>query len=152
MCIKFRFGAKYKHIYLCAPGRLPAQRLRTSGRSRKSLRVWRTCSTEATGPWRIPLPCVSAAVRDARGCFPSVPLVLGDFHHHRSVTTKHWESQSVIQSSKDQINTLKQMLMKCFICLFLQMKISEKDTLQNLTGRNISDYLVKTYAQIIGKR
>lgn len=34
----------------------------------------------------------------------------------------------------------------------IQMKISEKDTLQNLTGRNISDYLVKTYAQIIGKR
>uniref|UniRef100_A0A7N8X229 P-type phospholipid transporter n=1 Tax=Mastacembelus armatus TaxID=205130 RepID=A0A7N8X229_9TELE len=32
-----------------------------------------------------------------------------------------------------------------------QMKISDKDTLQNLTGRNISDYLVKTYAQIIGK-
>lgn len=33
-----------------------------------------------------------------------------------------------------------------------QMKISETDTLQNLTGRNISDYLVKTYAEIIGKR
>uniref|UniRef100_A0AAZ3PIC2 P-type phospholipid transporter n=1 Tax=Oncorhynchus tshawytscha TaxID=74940 RepID=A0AAZ3PIC2_ONCTS len=32
-----------------------------------------------------------------------------------------------------------------------QMKISETDTLQNLTGRNISDYLVKTYAEIIGK-
>uniref|UniRef100_A0A669C5X9 P-type phospholipid transporter n=1 Tax=Oreochromis niloticus TaxID=8128 RepID=A0A669C5X9_ORENI len=32
-----------------------------------------------------------------------------------------------------------------------QMKISETDTLQNLTGRNVSDYLVKTYAQIIGK-
>uniref|UniRef100_A0A8C9Y813 P-type phospholipid transporter n=1 Tax=Sander lucioperca TaxID=283035 RepID=A0A8C9Y813_SANLU len=30
-----------------------------------------------------------------------------------------------------------------------QMKISDQDTLQNLTGRNISDYLVKTYAQII---
>uniref|UniRef100_A0A8C4NQE0 P-type phospholipid transporter n=1 Tax=Dicentrarchus labrax TaxID=13489 RepID=A0A8C4NQE0_DICLA len=30
--------------------------------------------------------------------------------------------------------------------------ISDKDTLQNLTGRNVSDYLVKTYAQIIGKR
>uniref|UniRef100_A0A668W813 P-type phospholipid transporter n=1 Tax=Oreochromis aureus TaxID=47969 RepID=A0A668W813_OREAU len=30
-----------------------------------------------------------------------------------------------------------------------QMKISETDTLQNLTGRNVSDYLVKTYAQII---
>uniref|UniRef100_A0A8D3EE15 ABC transporter domain-containing protein n=1 Tax=Scophthalmus maximus TaxID=52904 RepID=A0A8D3EE15_SCOMX len=30
-------------------------------------------------------------------------------------------------------------------------QISDKDTLQNLTGRNISDYLVKTYAQIIGK-
>lgn len=33
-----------------------------------------------------------------------------------------------------------------------QIKISDRDTLQNLTGRNISDYLVKTYAQIIGKR
>ncbi|XP_026876278.2 phospholipid-transporting ATPase ABCA1a [Electrophorus electricus] len=32
-----------------------------------------------------------------------------------------------------------------------QIKISTTDTLQNLTGRNISDYLVKTYAQIIGK-
>lgn len=32
------------------------------------------------------------------------------------------------------------------------MKLSATDTLQNLTGRNISDYLVKTYAQIIGKR
>ncbi|KAI1888287.1 hypothetical protein AGOR_G00183470 [Albula goreensis] len=32
-----------------------------------------------------------------------------------------------------------------------QMKLSDMDTLQNLTGRNISDYLVKTYAQIIGK-
>uniref|UniRef100_A0A668AYJ0 P-type phospholipid transporter n=1 Tax=Myripristis murdjan TaxID=586833 RepID=A0A668AYJ0_9TELE len=33
-----------------------------------------------------------------------------------------------------------------------EMRLSETDTLQNLTGRNISDYLVKTYAQIIGKR
>ncbi|KAF3687446.1 ATP-binding cassette sub-family A member 1 ATP-binding cassette transporter 1 [Channa argus] len=32
-----------------------------------------------------------------------------------------------------------------------QMMISDTDTLQNLTGRNVSDYLVKTYAQIIGK-
>uniref|UniRef100_A0A8C7RQP9 P-type phospholipid transporter n=1 Tax=Oncorhynchus mykiss TaxID=8022 RepID=A0A8C7RQP9_ONCMY len=32
-----------------------------------------------------------------------------------------------------------------------QVKISDQGTLQNLTGRNISDYLVKTYAQIIGK-
>ncbi|XP_061147735.1 phospholipid-transporting ATPase ABCA1b [Syngnathus typhle] len=32
-----------------------------------------------------------------------------------------------------------------------EMKLSSTDTLQNLTGRNISDYLVKTYAQIIGK-
>ncbi|KAF5903351.1 ATP-binding cassette sub-family A member 1-like [Clarias magur] len=32
-----------------------------------------------------------------------------------------------------------------------QIKISDRDILQNLTGRNISDYLVKTYAQIIGK-
>ncbi|XP_018615172.1 ATP-binding cassette sub-family A member 1-like [Scleropages formosus] len=32
-----------------------------------------------------------------------------------------------------------------------QLKLSSTDTLQNLTGRNVSDYLVKTYAQIIGK-
>uniref|UniRef100_A0AAV2KD69 Uncharacterized protein n=1 Tax=Knipowitschia caucasica TaxID=637954 RepID=A0AAV2KD69_KNICA len=32
------------------------------------------------------------------------------------------------------------------------MKLSATDALQNLTSRNISDYLVKTYAQIIGKR
>ncbi|XP_055016079.1 phospholipid-transporting ATPase ABCA1-like isoform X2 [Boleophthalmus pectinirostris] len=32
-----------------------------------------------------------------------------------------------------------------------QMMLSATDTLQNLTSRNISDYLVKTYAQIIGK-
>ncbi|KAF7649373.1 hypothetical protein LDENG_00142250 [Lucifuga dentata] len=32
-----------------------------------------------------------------------------------------------------------------------EMKLSATDTLQNLTGINISDYLVKTYAQIIGK-
>lgn len=44
------------------------------------------------------------------------------------------------------------MLITLSPCLCIQMKISEKDTLQNLTGRNISDYLVKTYAQIIGKR
>ncbi|XP_057706240.1 phospholipid-transporting ATPase ABCA1-like isoform X2 [Corythoichthys intestinalis] len=32
-----------------------------------------------------------------------------------------------------------------------EIKLSSTDVLQNLTGRNISDYLVKTYAQIIGK-
>ncbi|XP_048851974.1 phospholipid-transporting ATPase ABCA1-like [Brienomyrus brachyistius] len=32
-----------------------------------------------------------------------------------------------------------------------QMKLTTSDILQNLTGRNISDYLVKTYSQIIGK-
>lgn len=36
--------------------------------------------------------------------------------------------------------------------MFVQKKLSSTDTLQNLTGRNVSDYLVKTYAQIIGKR
>ncbi|KAM6980899.1 phospholipid-transporting ATPase ABCA1b [Aplochiton taeniatus] len=32
-----------------------------------------------------------------------------------------------------------------------EIRLSETDSMQNLTGRNISDYLVKTYAQIIGK-
>ncbi|KAJ3614038.1 hypothetical protein NHX12_017615 [Muraenolepis orangiensis] len=31
------------------------------------------------------------------------------------------------------------------------LRVTETDTLQNLTGRNVSDYLVKTYAQIISK-
>lgn len=31
------------------------------------------------------------------------------------------------------------------------IKVTHDETLQNLSGRNISDYLVKTYAQIIGK-
>lgn len=38
------------------------------------------------------------------------------------------------------------------IPVVVQMKLSATDTLQNLTGRNVSDYLVKTYADIIGKR
>ena len=84
VCIKFWFEIKLK--LFCAPGTFPVRQLRMSGQSRKSLKVWRTCSTKATGPWRIPLPCVSAAVEDARGCFQSVPLVPADFHHHRSVT------------------------------------------------------------------
>lgn len=45
-----------------------------------------------------------------------------------------------------------QMLNELFFYSFVQMKISDEETLQNLTGRNISDYLVKTYAKIIGKR
>jgi ATP-binding cassette subfamily A (ABC1) protein 1 len=36
--------------------------------------------------------------------------------------------------------------------MWLQRKQNTADTLQNLTGRNISDYLVKTYVQIIAKR
>lgn len=45
-------------------------------------------------------------------------------------------------------------LMGIYLCFPGDAK-REQDTadiLQNLTGRNISDYLVKTYAQIIGKR
>ena len=44
----------------------------------------------------------------------------------------------------------QQVTLDLVVCV--QIKISATDTLQNLTGRNISDYLVKTYAQIIGKR
>ncbi|XP_056441789.1 phospholipid-transporting ATPase ABCA1-like [Gadus chalcogrammus] len=32
-----------------------------------------------------------------------------------------------------------------------ELRVTVTDTLQNLTGRNVSDYLVKTYAQIISK-
>lgn len=39
-----------------------------------------------TGPWRIHLPSVSAAVKVARECYLSVQLALGDFLLHRLVT------------------------------------------------------------------
>lgn len=61
-------------------------------------------------------------------------------------------SPSSLSQSKLIMPHTKKMLMNCSVCSCIQMKISEKDTLQNLTGRNISDYLVKTYAKIIGKR
>lgn len=43
-------------------------------------------------------------------------------------------------------------LLRDLVVVIIQIKMSASDTLQNLTGRNISDYLVKTYAEIIGKR
>lgn len=50
-------------------------------------------------------------------------------------------------------NSLKVDLFKLTsLIVFLQMKRPTGDILQNLTGYNISDYLVKTYPQILKKR
>lgn len=118
----------------------PAGRWKRIGRCPQCPLVCSSCSSRATGPWRTPPPSASAAVRDARGCCQSVQQELEDCPPHR------WRCCSFASCSSSSSSTHPA------LCLHLQMKISDEGTLQNLTGRNISDYLVKTYAKIIGKR
>ncbi|XP_066576539.1 phospholipid-transporting ATPase ABCA1 [Amia ocellicauda] len=95
---------------------------------------------------------------------PDTPCSVGD---------DHWTSQDVPESVQDLFlngnwtmenpspscecssEGRKKMLPECPAGAGglppLQIKLNTTDILQNLTGRNISDYLVKTYAQIIGK-
>ncbi|XP_048033028.1 phospholipid-transporting ATPase ABCA1b [Megalobrama amblycephala] len=70
-------------------------------------------------------------------------------------TTTNWTMHNPSPACECSCNGKKKMLPECPAGAGglppPQIKISETETLQNLTGRNISDYLVKTYAQIIGK-
>uniref|UniRef100_A0A8C2GG42 P-type phospholipid transporter n=1 Tax=Cyprinus carpio TaxID=7962 RepID=A0A8C2GG42_CYPCA len=70
-------------------------------------------------------------------------------------TSKNWTMDNPSPACECSCNGKKKMLPECPAGAGglppPQIKISETETLQNLTGRNISDYLVKTYAQIIGK-
>lgn len=78
--------------------------------------------------------------------------MLADFRHLRLAT---FTKQSINKSVKfvNGCRLFSSLNANEVVCaLFFQMKVSDNDTLQNLTGRNISDYLVKTYAKIIGKR
>lgn len=71
------------------------------------------------------------------------------------LTTKNWTMDDPSPACECSCNGRKKMLPECPAGAGglppPQINISETETLQNLTGRNISDYLVKTYAQIIGK-
>lgn len=136
----------------CAPGILHVHQWNQNGWSRKSPKVWQTCLREATGRWRTHLPSVNAAVAAERECFQSALLVLVDFRHLRLVTVRKQSLNEVLRHRNYcrlfSVSNAKWSVLH----LFVQMKISDEETLQNLTGRNISDYLVKTYAKIIGKR
>lgn len=71
-------------------------------------------------------------------------------------TSTNWTMDNPSPACECSCNGKKKMLPECPASAGglppPQIKMSETETLQNLKGRNISDYLVKTYAQIIGKR
>uniref|UniRef100_A0A9J8ACW3 P-type phospholipid transporter n=1 Tax=Cyprinus carpio carpio TaxID=630221 RepID=A0A9J8ACW3_CYPCA len=83
-------------------------------------------------------------------CMEGQPIPVMDIF-----TSKNWTMDNPSPACECSCNGKKKMLPECPAGAGglppPQIKISETETLQNLTGRNISDYLVKTYAQIIGK-
>ncbi|XP_073677133.1 phospholipid-transporting ATPase ABCA1b isoform X1 [Garra rufa] len=98
------------------------------------------------------------------GPIPEAPCTMGDeewstLEVAESVmdifTSTNWTMDNPSPACECSCNGKKKMLPECPAGAGglppPQMKLSETETLQNLTGRNISDYLVKTYAQIIGK-
>ncbi|KAG1962342.1 phospholipid-transporting ATPase ABCA1b [Pimephales promelas] len=92
-------------------------------------------------------PCTMG---DEEWSTPEVPQSLMDIF-----TMTNWTMDNPSPACACSCNGKKKMLPECPAGAGglppPQIKISETETLQNLTGRNISDYLVKTYAQIIGK-
>lgn len=99
------------------------------------------------GNWTMenPSPLCECSCGGRKRMLPECPAGAGGLPPPQVRNTKHALSNTNTTKSQRNVNSR-------FACLCFQMKISETDTLQNLTGRNISDYLVKTYAQIIGKR
>ncbi|XP_030594647.1 phospholipid-transporting ATPase ABCA1b isoform X2 [Archocentrus centrarchus] len=95
---------------------------------------------------------------------PEAPCTLGDEDWHtpevpesvlQLFTSRNWTMDDPSPACMCSCDGKKKMLPDCPAGAGglppPEMKVSATDTLQNLTGRNISDYLVKTYAQIIGK-
>lgn len=141
----------YLPVGLMVPSEtLPVRWVMRTGTLLTSPRASSSSSAPQTGPWRIRLRPVSAAVTARRRCCRTVLLEREDCPHLRSdhLTPPRTWSQ---QGCNTKVMLYAVMFLKKRL-LVVQMKLSATDTLQNLTGRNISDYLVKTYAQIIGKR
>uniref|UniRef100_A0AAR2L9H2 P-type phospholipid transporter n=1 Tax=Pygocentrus nattereri TaxID=42514 RepID=A0AAR2L9H2_PYGNA len=97
-----------------------------------------------------PIPGANCTMGDEDWSVPEVPeSVLEVFR------MQNWTMENPSPACECSCDGKKKMLPECPVSAGglppPVMKISERDTLQNLTGRNISDYLVKTYAQIIGK-
>ncbi|GAA6225610.1 ATP-binding cassette sub-family A member 1-like [Lates japonicus] len=95
---------------------------------------------------------------------PEAPCTMGDDDWHipelpesvqQLFSSRNWTMEDPSPACFCSCNGKKKMLPDCPAGAGglppPEMKLSATDTLQNLTGRNISDYLVKTYAQIIGK-
>ncbi|XP_056328296.1 phospholipid-transporting ATPase ABCA1b [Danio aesculapii] len=97
-----------------------------------------------------PIPDAPCTMGDEEWSTPEVPESIMEI-----LTTKNWTMNDPSPACECSCNGKKKMLPECPAGAGglppPQIKISETETLQNLTGRNISDYLVKTYAQIIGK-
>ncbi|XP_055368383.1 phospholipid-transporting ATPase ABCA1b isoform X2 [Betta splendens] len=94
---------------------------------------------------------------------PETPCTMGDEDWHvpdvpevqQMFSSGNWTMENPSPACNCSCDGKKKMLPECPVGAGgpppPEMKLSATDTLQNLTGRNISDYLVKTYAQIIGK-
>ncbi|XP_051809988.1 LOW QUALITY PROTEIN: phospholipid-transporting ATPase ABCA1b [Acanthochromis polyacanthus] len=95
---------------------------------------------------------------------PEAPCTMGDEDWHtpdvpdsiqQLFSSRNWTMEDPSPACLCSCDGRKKMLPDCPPgaggLLPPEMMLSATDTLQNLTGRNISDYLVKTYAQIIGK-
>ncbi|XP_051513569.1 phospholipid-transporting ATPase ABCA1-like [Myxocyprinus asiaticus] len=97
-----------------------------------------------------PIPDAPCTMADEDWSAPEVPESVSDIFR-----MANWTMDNPSPACECSCDGKKKMLPECPAGAGglppPQMKISETETLQNLTGRNISDYLVKTYAQIIGK-
>ncbi|XP_059377891.1 phospholipid-transporting ATPase ABCA1-like [Carassius carassius] len=97
-----------------------------------------------------PIPDAPCTMGDEEWSTPEVAESMMDIF-----TSKNWTMDNPSPACECSCNGKKKMLPECPAGAGglppPQIKISEIEILQNLTGRNISDYLVKTYAQIIGK-
>uniref|UniRef100_A0A673JL01 P-type phospholipid transporter n=1 Tax=Sinocyclocheilus rhinocerous TaxID=307959 RepID=A0A673JL01_9TELE len=97
-----------------------------------------------------PIPDAPCTMGDEEWSTPEVAESVMDIF-----TSTNWTMDNPSPACECSCNGKKKMLPECPAGAGglppPQIKISETETLQNLTGRNISDYLVKTYAQIIGK-
>ncbi|RXN29147.1 ATP-binding cassette sub-family A member 1-like protein [Labeo rohita] len=97
-----------------------------------------------------PIPKAPCTIGDEEWSTPEVAESVMDIF-----TSTNWTMDNPSPACECSCNGKKKMLPECPAGAGglppPQMKLSETEILQNLTGRNISDYLVKTYAQIIGK-
>uniref|UniRef100_A0A672MU38 P-type phospholipid transporter n=1 Tax=Sinocyclocheilus grahami TaxID=75366 RepID=A0A672MU38_SINGR len=92
----------------------------------------------------------SCAIKDGEWMVPEVPETVQDIF-----LKGNWSMENPSPLCECSCEGRKKMLPECPAGAGglppPQIKVTADETLQNLTGRNISDYLVKTYAQIIGK-